>query len=42
MTFWEKGKPDGDNNSSLNRMIKYFYPNWAAKAFQKNTTGGGK
>jgi RHS repeat-associated protein len=40
--FWMKSATDV-YNERIGRpaMIKMFYPNWAEKAFQKNTNGGG-
>jgi RHS repeat-associated protein len=41
--FWMKNATDV-YNKQIGRpaMIKVFYPNWAQKAFQKNTQGGGQ
>jgi hypothetical protein len=35
--FWEKNFPDVVNNALRTNMIKALYPNWAEKAFEKNT-----
>jgi hypothetical protein len=40
--FWMKNAtPVYNNQIGRPAMIKMFYPNWAEKAFQKNTNGGG-
>ena len=41
--FWMKSAtPTYNNLIGRPAMIKMFYPNWAEKAFQKNTNGGGQ
>ena len=42
-SFWNKGATDTYNNRiGRPAMIKMFYPDWALKAFHKNTRGGGQ